>query len=116
MGYTRIYGILYFELKRTPLSRYIQFGKVRILSWCRCAIDTGFSTLKSEMYYVNLPQYTLTPTTPIPSYRQQTSNKSPKIATLQADSSHFPGVTLNVINEAITSRICPKNRMITIRL
>ena len=68
MGYTRIYGILYFELKRTPpIPLYIRFG-IEILGWCRNAIDRRFLALKSRKNNVNLPAYTLAPAAPIPSY------------------------------------------------
>lgn len=71
----------------------VRFG-VEKLSWRVDRTARRFLTLKSEKYNVNLPGYTLTPTTPIPSYRQQTSNKSPKITTLQADYSHFSAMIL----------------------
>lgn len=102
IGYTLIYGILYFGLNPPPPMGSFD---IKNEAYCVRRLDRGFSRIKSDFNNVNLPAYTLAPTAPISSYRPKASNKSHKISTLQADSSHFSGVTLKCINETITSRV-----------
>ena len=54
-------------------------------------IDRGFSRIKSDFNNVNLPAYTLAPAVPL---FHHTDRIKPQITALQADSSHFSGVTL----------------------
>lgn len=82
----------------------VKFGRFPKLSERVSRTAVGFSALKCFKQNVNLPGYTFAPAALIPLYRPQTSNKLLKINTLHADSSHFPGVNLKCINEAITKR------------
>lgn len=70
-------------------------------AYCVRRLDRGFSRIKSDFTNVNLPAYTPAPAAPYAII--QTAYK-PQITTLHADSSHFSGITLKCINEAITSR------------
>lgn len=68
-------------------------------------VDTStmpFSDKQHLKQNVNLPPLMMMPVAGNPII--QTAHK-PQIATLQADFSHFPGVTLNNINAVITSPV-----------
>lgn len=92
--------IRYLKFSDGNIPPPLWFGRFKKLGWCRCGTDRGFTRIKSDFYNVNLPAYTLAPAAPYTII--QTANK-PQIGTIQADFSHFPGVTLKCINEAISN-------------